>query len=79
MEGAPATLSPLPPRIVDDAPRVREAPTTILSGAGFACSEAGDVAEAFNMVLAGGVDLRMDGFGLMSAIGLLPAWWAHLP
>lgn len=67
--------------VVDDAPRMREILTAILSSAGYVCIEAADGAAAFNHVLVGGIDLvvtdldmpGMDGFGLMSAIGLLPA------
>lgn len=67
--------------VVDVAPRMCEFLTAILSSASYACIEAADGAAAFNHVIVGGIDLvitnldmpGMDGFGLMSAIGLLPA------
>lgn len=72
---------PRPPcaLIVDDSAGMRRYLQAILSSAGFDCIEAGDGAEAFNVVLAGGVDLvvtdldmpEMDGFGLLAAIRLL--------
>jgi two-component system chemotaxis response regulator CheY len=79
---AAMAYNPHPPcvLIADDAAGMRRYLTAILSSAGFVCVEACDGAEAFNMVLGGGIDLvitdldmpEMDGFGLISAIGLLP-------
>lgn len=65
--------------IVDDAAGMRAYLSVIMTNAGFHCIEACDGAEAFEIVLAGGINLvltdldmpRMDGFGLISAIGLL--------
>lgn len=66
--------------IVDDASGMRAYLRIVLSSAGFACLEAADGAEAFDIVLTSGVDLivtdldmpEMDGFGLISAVSLLP-------
>lgn len=73
--------------IVDDAAGMRAYLSIILGSAGFDCVEARDGAEAFETVLGGGIDLvitdldmpEMDGFGLISAIGLLPASRSRLP
>lgn len=73
--------------IVDDAAGMRAYLSIILGSAGFDCVEARDGAEAFEIVLGGGIDLvitdldmpEMDGFGLISAIGLLPASRRRLP
>ena len=67
--------------IVDDAGGMRAYLRIILSSAGFDCIEAADGAEGFDAVLKGNIDLVvtdldmpvMDGFALLSAIGLLPA------
>ena len=67
--------------IVDDADGMRAYLRIILSSVGFECLEAADGGEAFDRVLSGGIDLivtdldmpEMDGFGLISAVSLLPA------
>lgn len=79
----PATTAEARPArilIVDDAPSMRRHLNAILSAAGFESVEACDGAEAFHIVLDGGISLVitdlampvMDGFGLLSAIRLLP-------
>jgi len=77
------------PRVViaDDAAGMRAYLSIILGSAGFDCIEAADGAEAFDIVLGGGIDLvvtdldmpEMDGFGLISAIGLLSAHHGRPP
>jgi two-component system chemotaxis response regulator CheY len=72
---------PRPPcaLIADDSAGMRRYLVAILASAGFDCVEASDGAEAFDVVLGGGVDLvvtdldmpEMDGFGLIAAIRLL--------
>jgi two-component system chemotaxis response regulator CheY len=78
---AAMAIQPQPPcvLIADDSEGMRRYLTAILSSAGFVCLQAQDGAEAFNLILAGGIDLvvtdldmpEMDGFGLISAIRLL--------
>lgn len=66
--------------IVDDAGGMRAYLRIILSSAGFECVEAANGAEGFDAVLQTSFDLvvtdldmpEMDGFGLISAISLLP-------
>jgi two-component system chemotaxis response regulator CheY len=78
----PVNETPRKPRvlIVDDASGMRIYLRSILAGAGYACSEAADGGEAFDLVLRESFDLlitdldmpEMDGFQLLSAISLLP-------
>jgi two-component system, chemotaxis family, chemotaxis protein CheY len=66
--------------IVDDASGMRIYLRSILAGAGYACTEAADGGEAFDLLLRESFDLlitdldmpEMDGFQLLSAISLLP-------
>lgn len=66
--------------IADDSQGMRLYLHTILAGAGFACTEASDGAEAFDLMLGADFDVlvtdidmpRMDGFELVSAVDLLP-------
>jgi len=67
--------------IVDDSIGMRTYMRTILSAVGFRCEEAVDGADAFQKMLGVHYDLvvtdlempHMDGYALLSAIGLLPA------
>jgi two-component system, chemotaxis family, chemotaxis protein CheY len=66
--------------IADDSVGMRVYLHAILSGAGYACTEASDGGAAFDAILAETFDLvvtdldmpGMDGFALLSAISLLP-------
>lgn len=68
--------------VVDDAPKVRAALVGLLASLGFACTEAADGAEAFDLFLRQTFDLviadlempGVDGFQLLAAVGLMPAW-----
>jgi CheY-like chemotaxis protein len=67
--------------IVDDSVGMRTYMRTILTAVGLICEEATDGADAFQKLLSGRFDLlvtdlempHMDGYALLSAIGLLPA------
>jgi CheY-like chemotaxis protein len=82
MSAVPAFANqPCAPRVLvtDDAAGMRRYLTAILTSAGFACVEAANGEEAFNAIVAGGIDLLvtdldmpvMDGFKLISAASLL--------
>jgi CheY-like chemotaxis protein len=66
--------------IADDSSGMRVYLRSILAGAGYDCIEASDGGEAFDIIMAGPVDLLitdldmpgMDGFQLISAVNLLP-------
>ena len=66
--------------VVDDSPGMRLYMRTIIAGAGFVCVEAVDGAAAFDLILRDDFDViitdlhmpKMDGFELISALGLLP-------
>ena len=66
--------------VVDDSAGMRLYMRTIVAGAGFACIEAADGAAAFDLILREDFDVivtdlhmpKMDGFELISALGLLP-------
>jgi CheY-like chemotaxis protein len=72
---------PIRTLIVDDSAGMRIYLKAILSAVGFTCAEAGDGAEAFDLVLASDFDLvvtdiempGMDGLEFLSALKLLPA------
>ncbi|MEP7210035.1 MAG: response regulator [Alphaproteobacteria bacterium] len=67
--------------VVDDSAGMRLYLRTIITGAGFTCVEATDGAAAFDLLLREEFDVvvtdlhmpKMDGFELISALGLLPA------
>ena len=66
--------------VVDDSAGMRLYMRTIIAGAGFTCVEAVDGAAAFDLILREDFDViitdlhmpKMDGFELISALGLLP-------
>lgn len=66
--------------IVDDSIGARILSRTILSSAGYACSEACNGADAFDMILRESFDIvltdlempQMDGFELIRAVSILP-------
>jgi CheY-like chemotaxis protein len=68
--------------VVDDSPRARATLAALLGAVGFTCTEAADGGEAFDLYLRHSHDLvvtdlempKVDGFELMAALGLVPAW-----
>ena len=68
--------------VVDDSATMRRFLETVLSAVGFACVQASDGAEGFDLFIRDGADLiitdlmmpRVDGYQFLAAIGLLPAW-----
>jgi CheY-like chemotaxis protein len=68
--------------VVDDSAKLRTALIALLASLGFSCTEAADGAEAFDLFLQHAFDLvitdlempRVDGFQLLAAVGLMPAW-----